>query len=292
MEKEKLYYQESMKVNLLGLIFSYVLCLVAALFLGYAYSVITIFIPLIYINFLITIGFGLALALGVRIAVRTSHNRNKKSHYILAFIVVLMAVVFQWATYILYVVDGEVPSISVYLSNVYWIVLPHVFFPVIAEINEVGMWSILGLTFNGVSLSFIWLLEAVVIMALPIIAVYKTKVYPYSELNGKWYPKYTLNQDFESVTGVTSFLNYLTVDPGSAIEDLGRGLGHRHSKVHVFYHKNENKQYLSLEKVLIEKQGTGKRNSEVVINNFEIDRNTAQEILEKFPNRKERIQVF
>lgn len=281
-----------MKVNVLGLLFSYACCSVAALFLGYAYSVITTLIPLVYINFLITIGFGLALAFVVRIAVRLSHNRNKKSHYILAFVISLMAVVFQWATYILYAVNGEIPSISDYLSNVYWIVLPQVFFPTIIEINEIGMWSILGVTLNGVALSFIWVLEAIVIMALPIIAVYKTKVYPYSELNAKWYPKYTLNQDFESVGGVSSFLNYLTVDPTSAIEDLGRGMGYRYSKVHVFYHINENKQYLSLEKVFIEKRGAGKRTSEIVINNLEIDRNTAQEILEKFPNKKERFEIF
>lgn len=292
MENNNFYYQESKKINPIGLIVSYAIYLVIGLLLGYAYSMITTLIPIIYINFLLAIGLGVTLGFVMRITVRLTHNRNKKSQFLHAAILGVLAFLCQWAAYILYISSAEVPSLSEFLINLPTILSPQNFFPAIAEINHLGMWSIFGITFNGFWLGFIWALEAIIIIGLPIIAVHRTKVYPYSEFLGKWYPKYTLIPDFESVFAVNQFEKELQINPLESIESLGRGLGLRHSKIHVFYHKGENKQYMTVEKVFIEGRGKGKRITELVINNFEIDKGSAQSILEKFGSKKERIAIF
>lgn len=292
MEDKNLYYQESMKINPIGLTLSYVVCLILGLFLGYVYTLITIFMPIIYVNFLLTFGFGLTLGVINRILIRLTHNRYKKSQLIQAFISGVLANYFQWTAYILYAYNGDIPSLSDYLSNVHWIVVPQNFFHAIAEINKVGLWSIFGITFNGFGLTVIWMLEALIIIALPIVAVYRTKIYPYSELLGKWYPKYTLFKDFEYISTSNKLLKDLQLDTLSVLQGLGKGTGHRHSKIHLFYHKKEEKQYLTFETIFVEGQGKGKLNSNILINNFTIDKRTADLILDKFEHNKETVDII
>lgn len=129
-------------------------------------------------------------------------------------------------------------------------------------------------------------------MAGPIVAIVKTKIYPYSEFLGKWYDKYTLFKDFESISTVTKLKGELSTDPLKSIDSLGKGTGLRHTKVHLFYLKHEDKQYLTFEKIFIEGQGKGKKNSSIAINNFQINKSDADLILEKYENKRERIEVI
>lgn len=283
-------YQESMKVNPIGLTVSYGVCLILALFLGYLYSSITIFMPIVYVNLLLTLGFGLTLGIVNRFLVRLTHNRNKKSQLIQALISGVLANYFQWTAYILYAFNKEVPSLPEFFANLHWVVIPQHFIQAITEINRVGVWSMFGVVFNGFVLTAIWVIEAFIIIALPVTAVYKTKIYPYSELLGQWYPKYTLFKDFEYLSTTNKLQKDLQVDAISAIQGLGKGIGHRHSKIHLFYHKDEVNQYLTFETRLIE--GKGKVNSSVLINNFTIDRKTAELILDSFEHQKEKVEII
>jgi hypothetical protein len=294
MEKKDLYfhYQESGKINPLGLVMAYGICAALGIFLGYIYSLIVILLPLVYINFLITCGFGLILGVINRIVVRLTHNRNKKSQLVLALFSGLLSTYFQWIAYLLFAIDGEIPSLSLYLSNLHWIVYPQELYALVAELNSIGLWSIFGAPLNGPVLTFIWFLEAFIIIGMPIIAVYKTKVYPYSEFLGDWYPKFTLHHHFESIATVNKLLTDLQRDTLSAIKALGNGTGNRHTKIHVFYAKDEDKQYLTFEKIFIEGQGTGKTISTVLINNFTIDRKTAESILANFDHKREKTEII
>ncbi len=78
MENQELFYKESGRINPIKQSISYAIGIVIALILGYIYSVLIIVIPIVYLNFLITVGFSIGLGLICRILVRFSHNRNKK----------------------------------------------------------------------------------------------------------------------------------------------------------------------------------------------------------------------
>ena len=292
MENQELFYQESGRIDPLKQSFSYIICIGLSLILGYIYSVIIIIIPIVYLNFLITVGFGTMLGLICRTLIRFSHNRNKKSQIIQAVIIGLLANYFQWTAYILFAYNDAIPSIGLYLENLEWIIIPKNFFAALFEINRIGTWGMFGITFNGFALTFIWIIEFLIIITGPIIAVVKTKSYPYSEHLQKWYFKYTLFKDFESISTAKRFINELASEPIRVIENLGNGSGLRHTKIHLFYLKDETKQYLTFERIFIEGQGKGKKNSTIVINNFMISKSDAEDLLNKFENKRERIKVI
>lgn len=268
------------------------MCIGIALILGYIYTIISIILPFVYLNFLITLGFGSCIGLICRILVRFSHNRSKKSRIMQAAIVGLLASYFQWTAYILYVFNGNIPSFSLYISNLYWIVVPENFIYAIQEINRIGSWSIFGITFKGFPLTFIWIVEFALILSGPLIATIRTKTYPYSELLKTWYDKYTLHKDFESISATSALLTELSSDPINAVKSLGKGTATRFTKLHVFYLKNEDKQYLTFERVFIAGHGKGEKNSHFVVYNFAINKADAEMILTEFENKREKIEII
>ena len=290
MNTQNLYYQESGNVHIVRLTMAYAIFIALAMVLGYIYTLLSIFIPFVYLNFFITTGFGVVLGMLCRVLIRVSHARNKQSRVMLAVIVGLLANYFQWTAYISYAYNGEIPSVTEYLSNLSWIVMPKNFLAAIGEIYQYGTWSMFGATVKGLPLAIIWILEAVIIVGSPVLAILKTEVYPYSEVLLRWYPKYTLFNDFESIAAAGILTGQLREDPVKALEALGLGTGHRHAKVHLYYLKEEANQYLTFENVYIER-GKDTKNREVVINNFAIDGATAERILETFQHKHERVDV-
>lgn len=294
MSTKQAFYQESGKINPLKQSISYLISIPIALILGYVYSVLIIFIPIIYLNFLIGIGLGLALGFICQFLFRLNHNRSKRSRIIQAVVIGLLVNYFQWLAYILWAFDGTMPGVDLYLLNLHWILNPESFFAAIVDINNVGVWEMFGTQLKGFGLSLIWIFEFLIIMAGPIVAVIKSHAVPYSELQQKWYPKFTLFLDFESFSAVNQLMIDLESNPLNTIEELGKGSGNRFVKIHVFYLKEENHQYLTFEKIHIEvkKDGKTKTNSSIILNNFRINSTDAKEILDKFENSKERLGLF
>ena len=292
MKNNDLYYQPSGKYNLPGLISSYFFIILLSLIMGFLYGIMVTIIPIVYLNFLITIGAGILLGMIMRLLIRFSHNRSKTSQYILALILGFFINYFQWTFYILFLVKGGIPQFSEYLSNLHWIVIPKNFFGAIAEINQIGAWSIFGITPTGFGLAIIWLIEALILTGIPVLAVYQAIVHPYSETIGKWYPKFTLYKDFESIYSEGKIQEALAENPVQALNDLGKGNGLRHSKVSIYYIKYEETQYMSVDRILIEKQGKGSKKVTPILANFAITPENAQTILETFGNKQNKQDVF
>jgi hypothetical protein len=134
-------------------------------------------------------------------------------------------------------------------------------------------------------------MEAVILLFMPVNAIHKAPIHPYSEILGKWYPKFTLSNDFDSIA-VNIFLEALDKNPVDAIKDLKLGSGFRHTKFHIYYTPEEERQYISVERVW--NGGGGSKESErtIVIDNYEITRSAAQTILKSFENKHEKLEVF
>ncbi len=292
MENKNLFYQESLNVNRLGLVLSFGICLIFGFLLGYVYSIVQFIMPFVYFNFIFTICMGLAINIINKLLNHFTNNRNKKSRIILVLFSAFIVYFFQWAVYIYMASTGEIPSISEFLSNLYWIADPRNFFYAIVEINKVGMWGMFGGTFKGFALAIVWIFEASIIFSIPIMMIMKKKIYPFSELLGKWYPKYTFQKDFEYTSATQKLLENLEIDPIEALEKLGKGDGFRHIKIHIYYIPEEEMQYLTFEKVFIDARNRGQTKTEIIINNFAIDKKCADLILEKFPHKKGKLDVI
>ena len=284
------FYEESNKTNVVGNIVSWAVIFLITLMVGYFYSIAISLIPIIYFNVIITVAFGLLLWVVIRILVRFTHNRNKRNQMILIIGAAIFANYFQWASYILYMSSDAVPSFSEYLVGIGWIFSPGNFFEPVSIIKEVGPWSVFGVPFKGVMLVGVWIIEAGIISVMPIILVSRSQPYPYSEIFSKWYPKITLDTDFESLGGAT-LIPKLAENPLAALQALGKGSAYRSTKIHIYYLREEEKQYLTAEVVAIESQ-TGVKSGNKVVNNFQINRHEAELILENFRHKRTRYDLL
>lgn len=288
MNPHVLFYEPSGRIHPIGLAAAYLVGLLVTSLLGYLYTLIIQFVPLIYLNFLVTVGFGIALGVLVRLLTKLTHNRSLQHQLLLAILLGLFANYFQWVGFVLYAILGAMPGIEGYYLNLGIITDPATFFGVIGEINRVGMWEVFGITANGGILAIIWLIEFAIIAAFPVIGVYKAKPIPYAEDLQTWYPKYELDTDFEAIIGPDRFVEQLRENALTALQALEPGKAWNYSIAHIHYLPEATHQYLSIEKVYIEERGQGRKEVEVIIHNFRLDRQMAKAILDAYPHHQER----
>jgi hypothetical protein len=288
--RENQFYQESKSIQGVGLIIALGLSLAFTFITAYIYAILVAVNPIVYFTVIVCVGYGMALGLFTRLTTRIAKNRNKKIQYLVALFVGLTAFYLQWTVYIVYAFEMVAPSPSEYLQNFPFILNPSFIWDVMVEINSVGLWGIGEVPLNGFALTIIWILEFILIVALPLIAVYKTKVYPFSESLNKWFPKYTLNQMFEQVRGTSKLQEKLNEDVVQTIKNLASGRANQFSRIHLFYLKGDDHAYLSIEKIRINEKGN--EVGYLILNNYTLDNKTGAEILSNFPNKRERISIF
>ncbi|MEO0339304.1 MAG: hypothetical protein AAF242_08810 [Bacteroidota bacterium] len=280
------FYEPSRQVNPLSFGITLLIGIVAMLVLGYIYSILIIFIPIIYANVLITIGFGLAIAYLIKILGKLFHNRHKQSLLAQAVILGLLANLFQWITYVLYMYIGEYPSPLDYLANIPVFINPLNLFPLITEINAVGTWSIFGITFSGGLLALVWIIEFLMILGIPVLMILGTTIPPYSELSKKWYPQFILDKDFTSMVAGEELLKQLSTGTLNTLQGFKEGGATRFSKISLYYLPNEMDQYLSIDRYFIEDQGKGKTEQTAIVENLKIKAVEAKAILDHFKYQK------
>lgn len=285
------YYQESGKVNTTGVLIVLLGAIFITLVLGYVYELILVFVPFPYLNLFAAGLTGLILGMLIRILLRFTHNRNKKVRLLLAVGAGVMLCYFQWVIYLQFLLNNSFPSPMDLMREGFLNFFHAETLDLIAVLYEQGSWSIFGVQFKGLVLAITWIIEVGIFLYMPFNAVNRAPVQPYSEILGKWYPKFTLTQDFDSIA-VQIFLKAFEQNPLEAIKELKLGTAFRHTHFHVYYAPEEERQYLSAEKVW--NGGGGSKESErtMVIANVEISRSVAQAILNSFEHKREQLDVF
>ena len=142
---------------------------------------------------------------------------------------------------------------------------PGLSFPIIAEINRLGPWSIFGITFKGFMLSVVWLIEILVILGIPAYLLSKTSPKPFSERMRKWYPCFTIQEEFTSVSNPERIAEELAEDPVQALTQMKGASSMYHAKAHLYYIEGEQDQYLSMENFRIQRGKETSWKSEVAI---------------------------
>ena len=212
---ESVYYKQSGKVPATFIPVFLVLMAIAIPVLSTIYIYLIYYIPLIYFNFLVTAGCGIALGFVAGHAAKIGKARN-------AFVVALCtlaAMVFmkyvQWAVYIpLVFVDRygllNIPFAERFIDSWYLIRHPAVLLDDARFINYVGVWGIGAnptAPVTGTMLLVVWVGEFIVMtVAALIVAVDKIKV-PFSEESNAWYTESSesveldIPEDFEALQG-------------------------------------------------------------------------------------------
>lgn len=168
-------YQESGKFKWISPIVLFVFGLIGSLTLGFVYSYAIRYIPIIYLNVVIALGFGLLMGMLTSFAGKWTHVRNKKLLGIMGFVNGCMALYVSWVVWIHLFADGL------------WIIKPGELWEAIKIVNEYGTWGIgrsASTSVSGMFLSVIWAIEAAIIVFLSTGGAMTSGVY--CEDCGKW----------------------------------------------------------------------------------------------------------
>lgn len=291
------YYQPSGRFSVPGVLLMLVGGLLAAVPLAFAYVYAIWYIPLIYVNFLVTLGFGLGLGWVLKRLVKLGKIRNPKLVGWLSFGVGVWAWYVQWCVYLTLLAGaGETESFGSRASITHTSFEPEFFLgalgsPVavlgmLPKIAENGTWSIFGVGVSGIFLYLIWLIEFGAITLFSTTVPLDQASTPFSETALEWAEKTTLPQSaapFYDPAATRTALEaanwqHLQLLPADA-EPAPFG------RLHVYQSpKDPDCCYLSLENVTIERDKNGKPSEKTtdVVQYLRLSPVTCQELHARF----------
>lgn len=192
------YYTPSGKYSPLSFVLFAILAIVVFPLLGGLYTYAIWYIPLIYINFLITGAFAILLGLAIKfVVIRFGKVRSTKLGIAFGIIGATLAIYAHWVVWAdLILNSGEVIgndrmgiiSSSTNLDQLFMLAQdPKLLFELMSEVSKYGSWGIFGFTVSGVLLWIIWIIEAIVIyIGAVIMGIPDTKA-PFCEKSNAWF---------------------------------------------------------------------------------------------------------
>lgn len=177
MSSTDLYYRCSGRFPAHGLAVMLIGGLAAAGIAGAVYGVVTWYMPIIYVNVLLTLGLGLGCGWLVLKLGMAMHVRNTAAYLAVAFATALAAYYANWVSWI-WAASGREDVV----------VLPTQIAAVMQIVYEQGAWSMgsSGEPVKGVFLGAIWVAEAAVVLGAPFKVVWRIRDEPYCETTGAW----------------------------------------------------------------------------------------------------------
>lgn len=288
MQNQVNYYHSSGQFNVPGFLLAFFICIAFSVVAAYAYTLISTFSPIIYLNVLLGFFLGVGIGIFVNLLSKLTHLRNELSRYILTVFTVLLCIYFSWVAFVLYASMGRMPSFTnLYLDNLILIADNEAFFGTIKAINKVGLWEVFGLPFNGIILTLIWLSEIFIILGAAVMNIGKTPIEPYAEDQKKWYDKFILQDTFNSVGAAPDLLvPKLLNNPVDALKELGGGTAWKYTQVSLYYLPQAKEQYVSVDRIYIADRGEGKTEKETIIPYLSISTSAAQSLLDTYDSEK------
>lgn len=276
---------KNLKTSSVNIVLALTFCLIFCFGLSLVYGIIIAVSPLVYINFFITVAFGLGLGYAVKIFSKLFKIVSSSIRVKIAILVGVFGIYFSWVSYILYHISLD-PYSGTYFSNSYLFFNPVSVAQIMADIAQQGLWAFFGIVFTGFPLVLIWLIEAGIIFIIPFLMVKKHVISPFSSTHNKWYIKYVLSKDFESLFSESIIIENLSVGVISYIDSLKTGRATNYSRISIFFLEEEIKQYLWIENVRKVEQGKKQEVTEIVTN-YIINREEAKELIKKYYAKKE-----
>ena len=203
------YYIPSGKIDGKALALVSGLSLLAALVLGAAYGYIARYNPLIYIQFLFTIGFGFGMGFAVSFAGKIGGARGKGLLIAAGLMAGLLAEYSGWVFYVL-------------AEKKEFILGPGSLFSQIQEFAEDGLWHIKKWTPTGGMLYAIWGVEAVAIVGGAMMLALRGKPVPYCEACKCWLDEPVFVWPFHPIKDPAAFTAALEQGDYSPVLQLPR----------------------------------------------------------------------
>ncbi|MDP5238768.1 hypothetical protein Q9Q94_04470 [Uliginosibacterium sp. 31-16] len=269
---DSLYYQPSGKLPVKTLP-AFLLTAACAVPLGWLYAWLIWHIPLVYINFLITLGFGGAMAVAMMMALDHGHCRNPLLATLGGLAVGLLGWYAQWAAWLGFVLadSGLAPGWLDLLSR------PHAVWDLAWRVNETGAWSLRNSSeaVSGIWLDIVWGVEALILLGLPMFGARSQATTPFSETAGLWFEKVELSRKYTWVGDVQAFVSQLESTPGllrDMLQHAPEADASRYALASVYQCPGDPHAYFNLDNVEVSiKDGKEKTSRSTVIAAFRIN---------------------
>jgi len=205
-----LYYRHSGKFSPAAVLLTLTVGIIAAIVLGALYGIIVYYMPIVYVNVLLTFGVGIAVGATVRKVAMAQQIRNVPLVLLLALICGLVA---EYAAFIGWV--AAVTSWNVILFN------PQKLWIVLDAIAEQGVWSLKKSTVKGPFLVGIWIVEAIVVVGGSIYMVWvEVANTPFCEKCAGWLTEKSLVGPFRTIANTDQLKADLEEGNFAALGDI------------------------------------------------------------------------
>lgn len=209
------YYEHSGTVPPLGLLLALLFGIIAAVFLAVIYGYAIFYIPFIYLNFFLTVGFGALVGYAVFLGAKVGKVRNP------ALVLACGALMGLFAEY-----AGWVSWMYAASKQQALLLAPLDVWGAINELSAKGAWSIFGLTPSGFALWVVWGVEAIMIVGLAAIASWSSlKSLPFCERCRRWAEQKETMPRYEYLTNPDDFKKQLELGNQSAFKTMKRASG-------------------------------------------------------------------
>lgn len=289
------YYKPSGRFSLNSFVFFLLLCAVAFPLWGALYAYAIWYIPLIYINFIVTgvFAFGVGFLLS-KFVIEKGKVRNVPLAIIFGIVGGLVALYFHWAVWIdLAINAGEVygnSRIGIAVSNIKLVealnlaLNPKILFSYISEINEYGTWGLRGNAVSGTFLLIIWVIEFLAVLVITTIITMPRAKMPFCERNNKWFQEQKMAA-FSEILDTQKFVEKLETATDSLPEGLEKVANPKEEShsVWTLFTSEEGENYLSIENRLakVDKKGKIEFKETTFVEYIEISKSLKEQLLEK-----------
>lgn len=188
----EVYYKPSGKLSPSFFLFFILFQVLAIPLLSFVYIHLIYYIPVVYFNFFVTVGCGLAVGLVMMGAITLGKVRNNKIALLFGIIAMCVMKYVQWCVYIPIVFTDAYELFELTLPerlgmSLELLINPAFVFEYAGFINQVGVWSIFSIDFTGILLIVVWLLEFLLMTATACIVFLEKSKYPFCEEDDTWY---------------------------------------------------------------------------------------------------------
>lgn len=287
------YYTPSGKISPLSLLYLVLACIIAYPLLGLIYAYALWYIPIIYLNFIISIGFGFGVGAIAMLITVFGKIRNKTLSAVFGVISGLTALYLHWAVWVDLVINAGksygTDRIGITVSNIKMIQVfalatnPGYLFELIGKINEYGTWGIRGMTVSGVFLAIIWVIEFVLVIGISAIFPMSQAIKPFCEEEGEWFSEEDLPA-FNFIEDVPKMVADLENGNTNVFENVIKGdSAHENHSIYGLYSSAKGENYLSIsnKRAKVDDKGKLSFDSEDVISFISISPQLVQSLKAK-----------
>ncbi len=280
---EHLYYKPSGKTPVKGLIISIVTAFILTVGFSILYIALQWFIPFIYFNFFIAVGLGAGVAVSLFIAIGLGKIRNTQYDFLLAIVCGVLGWYSQWALFVslMYRAEGNMGGDmwvrSSFSLTGFWSVFTHpeALFQSMITLNRAGTFSLKHNVATGAFLWTIWVIEAVIIIALPIfLSVSGRARQPFSEQNNNWMDERDLEGKLKTVENADALITELGSGNLRALKNFlqAEEVGNDYATVRIYESQGDPVGYITVTNVshVMDKKGELKKTTKIVIEYFRI----------------------